>query len=112
MKKKLLNQVAYMSKLFAMGMMVQCFSTGFLLASNGKVQPQAHIETVDITVSGTVTDQNGDPLPGVTVSIPDTGIGTATDLNGRYTLSVPEGSTLVFSFIGFESQNITVGDRS
>src|SRR5699024_2986894 len=65
-----------------------------------------------VVITGTVTDTNGDPLPGVTVSIPGTGIGTATDMDGRYSLSVPEGCTLVFSFIGFESQSVAVGDRS
>src|SRR5690606_26965615 len=67
---------------------------------------------VDVAVSGTVVDNTGEPVPGVTVSVPGTAIGTATDLNGRYSLTVPEGSTLVFSFIGFESQRIEVGDRS
>src|SRR5690606_21156104 len=57
----------------------------------------------DVPVSGTVVDQNGDPIPGATISIPGTGIGTATDLDGKYSLSVPEGSTLVFSFIGYVS---------
>lgn len=51
---------------------------------------------VDVTVSGTVADQNGEPLPGVTVSVPGTAIGTATDLDGRYNITVPEGSSLVF----------------
>src|SRR5690606_6025268 len=53
---------------------------------------------VDVTVSGTVSDQNGEPLPGVTVSVPGRSIGTATDLGGRYTITVPEGSNLTFSF--------------
>src|SRR5690606_5795447 len=53
--------------------------------------------TEDITVTGTVVDENGQPVPGATVSIPGTGIGTATDIDGNYSLSVPEGSTLVFS---------------
>src|SRR5690554_5161864 len=66
----------------------------------------------DITISGTVVDQDGQPIPGVTISIPDTGIGTATDIDGNYTLSVPDGSTLVFSFIGFQSQTIEVGSRT
>src|SRR5690554_1605929 len=72
------------------------------------------VEDIDlfIEVSGTVTDQNGAPLPGVTVSVLGSTVGTATDLDGQYELSVPEGSTLVFSFIGFETQNIAVGDRS
>src|SRR5690554_4840766 len=65
-----------------------------------------------VVVTGKVTDANGDPLPGVTISIPGTTVGTATDLDGLYSLSVPEGSTLVFSFIGFETQNISIGDRS
>lgn len=67
---------------------------------------------VDVTVSGTVTDQTGEPVPGVTISVAGAGIGTATDLDGNYTLSAPEGATLVFSFIGFETQRIPIGDQS
>src|SRR5690554_535218 len=66
----------------------------------------------DITVSGKVIDQNGQPIPGVTISVPGSGIGTATDIDGNYTLFVPNGSTLVFSFIGFQSQTIEVGSRT
>lgn len=67
---------------------------------------------VDVTVSGTVTDQNGDPIPGATVSVPGTSIGTATDIDGKYSITVPENSSLVFSFIGFENQTIQVDNRS
>src|SRR5690606_10068604 len=70
------------------------------------------VATIDVSISGTVLDQNGDPIPGVTVSVSGTGIGTATDIDGKYSLSVPEGSTLIFSFIGFEPQSILVGDQS
>lgn len=59
---------------------------------------------VDVVIRGTVTDERGEPIPGVTVSVSGTGIGTATDMDGRYSLTVPEGATLVFSFIGFETQ--------
>lgn len=70
------------------------------------------VKAMEVTVTGTVLDQNGNPIPGVTVSIPGTGIGTATDMDGKYTITVPEESTLVFSFIGFQSQSMVVGDQS
>jgi TonB-linked SusC/RagA family outer membrane protein len=75
-------------------------------------QPIPLPSVIDVTVTGKVTDEKGDPLPGVTVSVPGTTIGTATDLDGEYSLTVAEGSTLVFSFIGFESQTIALGGRS
>src|SRR5690606_6775358 len=66
----------------------------------------------DVTIAGTVLDVNGEPLPGVTVSVAGTTIGTVTDLDGRYSIAVPEGSTLTFSFIGFETQNVQIGGRN
>ena len=66
----------------------------------------------DIVVSGVVRDSRGEPIPGVTVSVQGTSTGTATDLDGRYSLAVPEGSTLVFSFIGFVSQRMVVENQS
>ncbi|RLD19834.1 MAG: SusC/RagA family protein, partial [Bacteroidetes bacterium] len=65
------------------------------------------------TVSGTVIDaEDGSTLVGVTILVKNTTIGTTTDINGRYTLSVPENATLVFSFVGFVTQEILVEDRS
>jgi TonB-linked SusC/RagA family outer membrane protein len=66
----------------------------------------------DVTVTGVVMDREGQPIPGVTVSAQVGSIGTATDLSGRYSLTVPEGSTLVFSFVGFEAQSILIGERT
>ncbi|MEX2566090.1 MAG: carboxypeptidase-like regulatory domain-containing protein, partial [Cyclobacteriaceae bacterium] len=70
------------------------------------------VNIFDVTISGTVTDQNGDPIPGATVSVPGTSTGTATDLDGKYTLSVPDNASLIFSFIGFESQTVEVGNQT
>ena len=58
-----------------------------------------------VTIKGKVVDQDSLPLPGVTVLLKGTHIGTATDNSGRFSISVPdnEGAVLVFSFIGMES---------
>jgi TonB-linked SusC/RagA family outer membrane protein len=64
-------------------------------------------------VTGRVTAaEDGSAIPGVNVLVKGTTNGTTTDVNGRYSLSVPESSTLVFSFIGLQTQETTVGNRS
>jgi len=70
------------------------------------------ISQADIIVKGVVKDKSGEPFPGVTVLVKGTSIGAATDLGGRYTLTVPEGATLVFSFVGFTTQEFIVGNQS
>ena len=62
------------------------------------------------TITGKVTDAaSGDPLIGSSVVIKGTTKGTLTDTEGGYSLSVPEGSTLVFSFVGYAATEIKVG---
>ncbi|MEL7002457.1 MAG: TonB-dependent receptor [Bacteroidota bacterium] len=64
-------------------------------------------------VTGKVTDETGEGLPGVNILIKGTSQGTVTDLDGNYTLAnVQESSTLVFSFVGYKQQEILVGSQS
>lgn len=63
-------------------------------------------------VSGTVTDETGSPMPGVTVVLKGTTSGTTTDLDGKYAITVPSEGILVFSFIGYETIEEMVGTRS
>lgn len=64
------------------------------------------------TISGKITE-NGEAIPGVNVVLKGTTTGTTTDVDGNYRLSVPEeGGTLVFSFIGLETQEVEIGARS
>lgn len=65
-----------------------------------------------IEITGTVTDKNGDPIPGVNVLEVGTTNGTITDFNGIYSLSIRnENSVLKFSFVGYVSQKVTVGKQ-
>ncbi|GAA0879364.1 SusC/RagA family TonB-linked outer membrane protein [Algoriphagus jejuensis] len=84
------------------------------IPAESELPPLVYSMTVeaDVTVNGTVNDASGNPLPGATVTVLGTTKGTVTDLNGKYTLVVPEGATLVFSYLGYETQNIEVGSRS
>lgn len=61
-----------------------------------------------IQVKGTVTDQNGMPLIGVTIKIKDTAGGTITDIDGNFTLSITPGSQIQISYIGYKEQSYTL----
>jgi TonB-linked SusC/RagA family outer membrane protein len=84
------------------------------LASRSVRQNNRRANVLDKTISGTVTDaEDGQPLPGVNVLAKNTTIGTITDIDGKYTLSVPdETETLVFSSVGYAVQEVAVEGRS
>ena len=95
-----------------------------LTASARQTNPPANpggktmLRSVDISVSGTVTDEKGSPVPGVNVLVKDTGPtsrqrGTTTAPNGTYTIVVVDrNSVLVFSSVGYLNQEVTVGDQT
>ena len=62
-------------------------------------------------VTGTVTDDAGEGLPGATVLVKGTQNGAITDVDGKFTLDVSEGTLLVVSFMGFESQEATASNN-
>jgi TonB-linked SusC/RagA family outer membrane protein len=63
-------------------------------------------------VQGTVVDTGGDPLPGVNVLVKGTTRGTSTDAEGKFTLSAATGATLVFSYVGYVSQEVVVSNQA
>ena len=87
-------------------------------AANGKVNPDFKFESTNVVpiaieVKGVIKDEKGQPLPGVSVLVKGTSNGTSTGINGEYSISVPNGqSVLQFSFVGYLSQEITVGSKS
>ena len=71
------------------------------------------LELIERPISGTVTDENGDGLPGVNVLVKNTTIGTVTDIEGNYSISAPDNAeTLIFSSVGYLSQEVAIGSQS
>ncbi|MVN75101.1 SusC/RagA family TonB-linked outer membrane protein [Hymenobacter sp. HMF4947] len=64
--------------------------------------------TADVPVTGRVVGADGNALPGVTVLVRGTTTGASTDADGRFSLRAPEGSTLLFSFVGYVSQSVAL----
>ncbi|MBI0399555.1 SusC/RagA family TonB-linked outer membrane protein [Cyclobacterium marinum] len=69
----------------------------------------------DSVIKGVITEESGEPLPGATIMVKGTNIGTVTDLDGAYTITIPdniENPVLEFSFIGFSPQEVAVGTQT
>ncbi|MGB3774854.1 MAG: SusC/RagA family TonB-linked outer membrane protein, partial [Leeuwenhoekiella sp.] len=86
-----------MRYVFLFLMMLFCFS--------GQAQQQ------DLQITGTVTDGSGMPLPGVNIIVKGTTNGVSTDFDGLYSIRLSSGSTLVFSYIGFNEQEIQIDEE-
>lgn len=91
----------------ALLLLVLCLACGIA------TQAIAEHTMIEKLVSGKVTDSEGEPVPGVNVVLKGTTTGTITDLDGRFSIKVPdETSVLVFSYVGMETQSIVVGNAS
>lgn len=66
----------------------------------------------DHKLNGVVTDENGKPLPNVSVEIKGTNLGVITNASGEFSLTVPDNAVLSVSFVGYETQEISVGNQS
>ncbi|GAB6009936.1 SusC/RagA family TonB-linked outer membrane protein [Dysgonomonas reticulitermitis] len=92
----------YFGKVFSQRMLLMLF---FCFISVAFIQAQ--------TVTGTVTDANGEPLIGVSVVVKGTTVGQMTDIDGKYSIAVGnQKATLVFTFMGYTKQEISVGSQS
>lgn len=65
-----------------------------------------------IEITGKVLDENGEPLPGATLTIEGTTTGTVTDMDGNFSLNLDEGEVLVISYIGYQTQKITIENQT
>lgn len=92
---------------------------GQIMLQNEPQPPKTNLEflqkeeVINWNVRGVVTDENGDPLPGVSILLKGTQRGIISNVDGEYSIEVPdEHAVLVFSFVGYLSQEHTVGQRS
>ena len=85
---------------------------GTTLAVANELNPVVQEQQQSISVTGTVVDQNGEPLMGVNVIEKGTTNGTMTDMDGRFTLSVPGNATLQISYIGYTTEEVVVNNQT
>jgi TonB-linked SusC/RagA family outer membrane protein len=92
-----------------------------LAAGLGVLAPQAQAASWSVQqaptqagapITGRVLDEKGEALPGANVVVKGTAVGTATNLDGQYSINAPSGATLVFSFVGYPAQEITLNGRT
>ncbi len=90
---------------------------GFELTKNNTIVINKNIKTNKIdklqefTVNGNITDVNGSPLPGVTIIVKGTNRGTTTNFDGKYSIKATSTDVIVFSYVGFLTQEIVVGNN-
>lgn len=93
--------------LLPIGLLAVCNATA-MAESKTKLVSAIQLNNRLAAISGTVTDEKGQPLPGVSVYDKQTKKTTSTDVNGKFQIEASNGATLVFSFIGFDTQEVIV----
>ncbi|MDF9796437.1 TonB-linked SusC/RagA family outer membrane protein [Catalinimonas alkaloidigena] len=104
MKPKILPLLKRLGRYVMLTAFTLSLTFSVLLASAGT--------RANIVVSGTVTDEVGEPLPGVNILVKGTTTGTISDIEGSYTVNAPEDGVLTFSFIGYKNIEVEVNNRT
>ncbi|MFT4223350.1 SusC/RagA family TonB-linked outer membrane protein [Dysgonomonas sp.] len=107
-KNKLLKKILCLLAVAILCSFTDSYATGTKMHSDGLSEQQQ----TRITVKGKVIDVDGDPLIGVSVSVKGTTHGVLTDANGSYTITTNSGSTLVFTYVGYKTQSISIGQKN
>lgn len=114
-KNKIQDDWTYHLKIIHFGFI---FSVIFLFAGNDKILAANPGESISNdqqqkVVTGVVSDETGAPMPGVNIQVQGTTTGVITDMNGKYSITVPnDASVLVFTFIGYNEMTVTPGGRA
>ena len=87
-------------------------ATGSNFTTNDLYPSGKNLSYIDVAVSGRITDENGSPVPGVSIKVRGTNKGTTTNSDGNYSLTVPDNAVLVISSVGYELIEETVAGRT
>jgi len=104
-----------MKKILPLILLVPCIALGANShpITNNKAYPTnngySRIKNIQAPITGTIKDETGSALPGVTVLIKGTQTGTQTDVNGKFAINAKPGDVLIISYVGYVSQQVTVG---
>lgn len=117
MKIKLHNHLFWLKKrlqiLTMRSFIFLCFVTIFGLIPNSVIASENTISELQQQISGTVTDNNGQPIPGVNVIEKGTNNGQQTDFDGGFTIDLSnQNATLVLSYVGFKTKEVTIGNQT
>jgi len=130
MNKNVLNSARNIFTLFALSWSLLVFNPTYLLAASkggdSKEKPNINNSLLsnnhayrydpkgdyDLEITGMILDENGDPMPGATITLANSTQGTVSDIDGKFELDVPEGATIVVSFIGYTTKRIDVGNQT
>ena len=118
MKRKIIlkvfsiRQIAHFRKMILLTAVLTVFVSSGIQAGPLPVMELFFQQKADVQVSGTVTDEAGETLPGVSIAVKGGSRSTVTDISGKYTISVPENAALTFSYLGFTTQEVIVGSQT
>jgi TonB-linked SusC/RagA family outer membrane protein len=100
------------AKLAALGLALGLWPSAVISSQAAALRWQQAPAQTGTPITGRVLDEKGEALPGANVVVKGTAIGTATNVDGQYSINAPAGSTLVFSFVGYPAQEITLNGRT
>ncbi|WP_372754895.1 SusC/RagA family TonB-linked outer membrane protein [Labilibaculum sp.] len=107
------NPVSFGRKIGSLALLIAIMALPIYASADvNKFSKENSEVAVQKTVTGTVNEDSGMSLPGVSVVVKGTTVGTVTDIDGKYTIAVDESDVLVFSFVGMTTQEIPVGAQS
>lgn len=97
---------------FIAASLLLCSNPGIESWAAAGVEHAMHVEQSQKTVKGKVTDVDGEPLPGVNITLVGKSGGTISNIDGNYSINVPNGAKLRFTYMGYRDQVITVGSKN